>query len=127
MLLHGQQQLAEIAEQLRPDRLAFQGTGETEHREFIDRDREMIAPEIHQPLDPRPLGSYRIAQSCLHFSDVDRPKQLRQAHHERQRLARCWRRGRSRCRIPPLGLQLLSNVCGIPEDIGRGTQAGDRQ
>ena len=88
VLLHRQQQLTEIAEHMRPYGFALQAAGDPEHRQLVDRDGKMIAPEIHQPFDPRALCDDGIAQACLHFGDINWPVVLRQARDERQHLTR---------------------------------------
>ena len=59
MLLHREQQVREVAEHVRPDRFALERAGEPEHRDLVDGHREVIRPELRQPLDERPIRAPR--------------------------------------------------------------------
>ena len=51
--LDGEQQLGEAAGDARPDRLVLERGGGAEADLLVDRDREVIGPELHQPLAER--------------------------------------------------------------------------
>ena len=53
MLLDREQHVLEAAEHVRADRFEFEQAGKADHRQLVDRDREMVGPEMHQPLDER--------------------------------------------------------------------------
>ena len=72
-----EQQRAEVAEHVRPDRLALEAAGETGEKLLVDGDREVVSPELRQPLGERTLGC-RLLQPRGDFARVDGPEVLRQ-------------------------------------------------
>ncbi len=75
-----QQQVAKSAHHVRTDRFALETAGNAQHRKLVDRDGEMIAPEMHQPLGKRPVAEQRGVQARAGVVDINRTQVLRQAH-----------------------------------------------
>ena len=61
MTLDGQQHVAEPAQHMRADRLRLESARQIDHCHLIDRDREMIRPEMHKPFDK---GCRRLKRRC---------------------------------------------------------------
>ena len=78
MRLDREQQIAEGSEHVRPDRFALEAARKPAEQLLVDRHREVIAPELCQPLDERSLGGDGRAQARRHLAQVDRPQELRQ-------------------------------------------------
>src|SRR5580700_9206236 len=47
----GQQQVAEVSQYVRADRLALQAPGESEQQILVDGDREVVRPELREPFE----------------------------------------------------------------------------
>src|SRR5579871_6106574 len=73
-----QQHVAEIAEHVRADCLALEAASEPRQELLVDRQREVIRPELREPLEEGTIGRYRICKPRSHFCGVDRPQELRQ-------------------------------------------------
>ncbi len=129
MALDGQQQVAEVAEHVRPDDLALETAGEPAEKLLVDRDREVIGPELREAFDERPLGAHRLAQTRGHFAHVDGPQELRQFLRRCRpwdprctlRAARCCSRTASACaRISCEGRNCASvSAGGVPRSCAR--------
>jgi len=133
MLLDGLQHVGEAAEHMRPDRLALEAARNPPHLALGDRDREMVRPEHHQPLDQR-LGrragmreaGCRVLEEGV-ATDPSRPLRSRWLSHRG-----LWRRcgivwpGRLAVRLElPLRRQCLA--CGDDDLMGRRqARPGDR-
>ena len=53
MPLDGQQQVDEAPHDVRPDGLGLERTGQQRQRLLVDRDGEMVGPEMHEPFGKR--------------------------------------------------------------------------
>src|ERR1700731_287542 len=78
MRLDREQQIAEIAEHVRPDRLALEAARKPGKQLLVDRHREVIAPELCQALYERTIGAHGLTKACARFAQVDGPQELRQ-------------------------------------------------
>jgi hypothetical protein len=65
-----QQQFVEATQHVRTDGLGLVGAGHVEHHGFLDRDREVIGPEMHQPLDEGRRRLERARQSRIDGREV---------------------------------------------------------
>ena len=72
MALDRKQHVGEAAEHVRPDRLALERTGKAADEGAARRHREVVAPELHEPLDIGPLARSGGAQPCLDLGEIDR-------------------------------------------------------
>src|SRR5689334_17625298 len=93
MSLHREQHVRKPTQHIRPDRLALEAASKTEHDILVDRDREMIGPELRKSLDERTIGGHGLTQSRGGLGDVDRPINLPNLHNGGNSvlLAVCWR------------------------------------
>ena len=115
--LDREQQLAEVAEHVRPDGLALEAAGEAAEQLLVDRDREVIGPELRQPLEERPLGRDRGGQPRGRFGNVDWLEKLRQPLlHGVLRIVGDGAVARL--------LDLAPQAQCVGEDVDRGTQPG---
>src|ERR1700691_3938042 len=78
MRLDREQQVVKSSHDMRSDRLALETARDAKHRGLVDRDREMIAPEIHQPLDEWPVALQCRSHPREPFALIDRAQVLRQ-------------------------------------------------
>ena len=59
MALSGPEQVGEFTQNMRADCFKFERAGQPECHDFVDRDCEMVRPEMHRPLGKRSLGGQR--------------------------------------------------------------------
>jgi hypothetical protein len=59
MLLDGDEEVRKPPEHMRPDRFEFKQAGKADDRELVDRDGEMVCPEMDKPLDEGRFGGER--------------------------------------------------------------------
>ena len=114
MRLGGEQQVGEVAEHVRADRLALEAAGEPGEELLVDRDREVVGPELRQALEERALARDRLLQARGHLACIDGTQELRQLLQRvggralRVRLAR--------------RLQLAAQLERCGQDVGAGAQ-----
>jgi len=71
MLFDRQQHVREPAEHVRADRLELEQARQPNDRQLVDRDREMIGPEMNQPLDERACcGQRGVEPRRVHYDIV---------------------------------------------------------
>ena len=120
MALDRKQQVLEAPEHLRADRFALIGARDPEHDGLVDRHREVVRPEVHEPLDEGAFAHYGRAEARLHFGEVDRPVPgAGTLDHARDRARR---RGPA-LRFAPV----LAQLRGLHEDRGRTFQGAPRR
>src|SRR5690348_8775392 len=76
MARYGEQHVGETAGDMRADRLALERRREAADRRAQDRDGEVIAPEIDEPLEKRRLADDGGAEPGADLGEIDRPDAL---------------------------------------------------
>jgi hypothetical protein len=66
----GEQQVFEAAQHVRADGIGLEATGQTDHQQLVDRDREVVGPEVHQPLHEGRGGLGRAGGTGADCGDV---------------------------------------------------------
>ena len=91
---------SERAQHVRPDRLEFERPGQADDLQLIGRDREMVRPEMHQPLDERRIGRQRAGRARTDRRGIiATPGALRELSRLLHRIVGCGLR-RHRCHTP---------------------------
>src|SRR5262249_9844238 len=67
----GEQHVAEAAEHVRADDLAFVGAANLAHIALVRRDAEMVRPEPDEPLEKADLGAERGIDTRLGFREIN--------------------------------------------------------
>jgi hypothetical protein len=70
--------VGETTGDMRPDGFALHRAREAQHHDLVYRHREMIAPELRQPLEERPIRAHGVRDTGVDFIDVDGTVQRRQ-------------------------------------------------
>ena len=68
-----QQQVFEAAQHVRADRIGLEAAGQPDDQELVDRDREVVRPEVHQSLDEGGRGQQRARCARAYGRDVRVP------------------------------------------------------
>src|SRR5689334_14774078 len=76
MTLGGQEHVDEAAGDVRPDRIALEGAGETTNYRPHTEDIEMIAPEERQQLQQRRIANNRGMKTRIELGEIDRAQAL---------------------------------------------------
>ncbi len=83
MRLDGEQQIREMTVNPRPDRFVLECSGGAQADRLVDRDGEVVGPEMHQPFTEGALVRQRDAGACNGLREVVGQQLLAYAVHER--------------------------------------------
>ncbi len=61
---------AKLPSTVRPDRFALVSSRDTEHGDLVDREGEVIGPELGDALEERAIGLHGLLESSGHLGDV---------------------------------------------------------
>jgi hypothetical protein len=80
MSFDSEQHVGETPEHVRTDSFAFEASCESEHEILINRDREVVRPEIRESLDKRAISGDPLTESRAGFGNINRSVHLTHFH-----------------------------------------------